>query len=201
MIRVYEYEIDIARQNHTETKNLKQGDHHTVRVDITLLNEGKPIDLLDTMVEFIFLNSLGEVMVQTNLEELSPVIIEGNKVSCYLRESILRKSGSLKLEIRVNKDFIEIFTTPTIRFMVEYSIDADNQIEDDDNFPILIELIEKVDKFLLEYEDIKSAEIGRVNLYNNMLVLRGELELVLIEFKELKNKPQGLIYPSGGEEI
>lgn len=155
MIEPYVYQLDRKKNNKFPINTLKQGDKRTNIVEVSLFDNGKPIDLYNKNVVVVFLTPNNKIVEQSDLDIDIPIITYDNTVKCIVKDTALQSMGSLKMEIVVSENEDKLFTTPSIRFNVSDKIDDSLPIQEQDDFPTLIALIEEFNNKVVELNELK----------------------------------------------
>lgn len=117
MISTIQYKIDIRERNKIADNVLRQNDKKTNVIEVSLYDRGNEINLDETSVSFIFLNSNKEIIRQTYNDPENTIKVNGNTTSCKLNDEVLKTSGRLQFEVKV-EEADTLFTTPRINLTV-----------------------------------------------------------------------------------
>lgn len=168
----YKISYDIKRYTITNIK-FKQGDVDSSVLEISLFDDGVPVDISGENIEFRFLKPDKTIVYQDFSNGVTILDATKGRVSCVLKSNTLAVPGIVKCEIHRGKDNKQL-TTPTFNFLVESSIGEDgikstNYIKLIDSK--LIDWQSQIDSIQSDYNDLKRIIIDEnqaANLQNQI---------------------------------
>lgn len=156
--------VEVAKPNLFQAIIAKQGDAKSRFLEVTLVDNGKVISIPST--SFVTINA---ERPDGESKRFDGVANDGNTVTVPLSAWMLEKEGLVYCDVSViNKDEARVLTSTSFKLNVEKSACRDTDISDDENYDILIRLIEETndatESIKEEYEILKAAaESGEFN--------------------------------------
>ena len=156
--------VEVAKPNLFQAIIAKQGDAKSRFLEVTLVDNGKVIGIHPT--SFVTINA---ERADGESKRFDGVANDGNTVTVPLSAWMLEKEGLVYCDVSViNKDEERVLTSTSFKLNVEKSACRDTDISDDENYDILIRLIEETNEVTEaikeEYETLKTAaENGEFN--------------------------------------
>jgi len=151
----------------------KQGDTDTSVLDITVVDNGLPVDITGQTIEFNFLKPDGTIVSQDISTGVTIIDSSAGNVECLLKSNTLAVIGLVSCEVVFKGVLGEILSTSKFNIMVEQSIGfgelSFNYISSIENLLIVINNSENVRK---------ENEVLRVSLYNDINTKLGNGELI-----------------------
>lgn len=139
--------LETRRTVGTATPIVVEGDTGNV-FKIILTDEGTPIDLTDCRVVAIFANNAGTFAQDSELEN-GGITIGGdddNEITLNLFSGSYSKgTNTCQIQIYSGVDFSTLITTADFTFEARAPLLNDNTITSDNNFPVLVELLDRVE--------------------------------------------------------
>lgn len=164
--KVYPLIIDLVKNVYPVQENILfcQEDTNSAYIDVELLNNGEIIDITNIDVLFNAQRKDGEV-IQSLVDKYDPT---KGKCRLNLTHSMVEEAGLLQFQIQLTHGD-KISSTQTFFINIERAIVNGDSISEDDNFPVLVELIEKTTRIKNEVDsNLKtiSSVKDEINLFN-----------------------------------
>lgn len=190
----YEISLDVNKRSFVSPVTMQQGDRHTNSFNLTMMIDGLPYDVSDTDVSIVYETEDKVISLQTSKDLEKPVTVEENVINFTILNRVLGKVGRVEVQVIVSDSTSgELLASQKFNFEVISSLDIDEAITEEPSFSILVELLAKVDEFLIDYEEIITSEKLRVELYEDMLELRTILEEKIEKVSQLEETVLGLV--------
>ena len=120
--------IDMKSGAFTTAASYKQGDTHTGILNMTIKDNGVPVDITGQSITFNFTTSKGAIVIQDETTDVSIIDPLTGNFQCIIKNNVLADPGICKCEITFSEG-TDIFTTATFNFNVNASIgNGDNTI-------------------------------------------------------------------------
>ncbi len=168
----YKLQYDIKLKNIINI-TFKQGDIDTSILDLTLLDNGQPVDVTGEIIEFRFLKPDNKIVFQDASAGVNILDSINGNIECILKAQTLAAVGDVTCEIHRVKDG-KTLTTQSFKFTVEQSISGDGILSEN--------YISTIDGMLIAMQQAEAIrvtnELDRIALYNevNTKLTNGELK-------------------------
>lgn len=158
----YKIQYDIKLKNVTNI-TFKQGDIDSSVLDITLLDNGQPVDLTGENIEFRFLKSDNTIVFQDVSAGVTVLDAENGNVECVLKSNTIAAVGDVTCEIHRVKDG-KTLTMQSFIFTVEESISGEGILSEN--------YISTIDGMLISMQQAEAVretnEADRIALYKEI---------------------------------
>lgn len=149
--------VEVAKPNLFQAIVAKQGDAKSRFLEVTLVDKGQTISINPT--SFVTINA---ERPDGESKRFEGVANDGNTVTVPLAAWMLEQEGVVYCDVSViNKDEERVLTSTSFRLSVEKAACCKNDIVDDENYDILLRLIDETkevtDSIKEEYETLKNA--------------------------------------------
>ncbi len=186
--------LDIKKVMSNREIEIVEGDNGNF-IDITLTDNGQPVDLTGCRVIAVFCKSNGTSSQDSGVED-GGVTIDENTVSIELfLASFALGLVECELQIYSGEDFTTLVTSAKFNFKCRRAIFNEDTALSTEEYPLLVSLIQEVEILQENAEGYAEAEAGRVtaesgrvsaeedrqSLYNSIFSAYNEGEFVGIE--------------------
>jgi len=117
----YKLTIDLKSKMLTNNTLFKQGNAGTSVLEITIVDEGLPVNITGQTVQFNFLRSDNAVVSQDSTTGVTILDALTGKFECVLKAATLAIDGKVEAEI-VFTDGVNVLSSTTFVFYVDASI-------------------------------------------------------------------------------
>lgn len=150
-LKEFDILLDIKRNKKVEEFEIVQGDYETNILKISLVEDFNEYELSGLSVEIAFAKSDGTTVLQGLSNGISLI---GNKIVCTLKTNTIASPGKVLAEVRVLQG-LKLLTSSRFSFFVRQSIVNDKTVESTNEFPVLLELINKTNDLITQVNQIE----------------------------------------------
>lgn len=168
----YKINYDIKLKNVVNV-TFKQGDIDSSVLDVTLLDDGQPINITGGVIEFRFLKPDNTIVFQDASAGVNILDAVNGNVECVLKSNTIAAVGNVVCEIHIVQGE-KTLTTQSFTFTVDQSISGEGILSEN--------YISTIDGKLIEIQESEAIrvtnEAGRIALYNEISakLANGELK-------------------------
>jgi hypothetical protein len=157
------FDLDISIEN-INIGNIKEDNYNSIQLIMNIVDDGKAFDFSSV--------AYTQISIQLPDESVSNSLcaIEKNKVMYLMEPNALHMKGLHKAEVQFYAVGHQLLITTTFHYNVIDALYNDEDLTEQEKYPILIELIDKSERLLKlieEYLNHKFIGIQKLDFYNN----------------------------------
>lgn len=163
MLKKIYFDLDVSIKN-INIGAVKEKNVSTVQLVMNITDGGKPFDISGAAYAQISIRRPDKTISN------SLAVVDGNKVSYILEPNAVYQLGVHEAELQLFAGDNKLLISSTFYYSVIDSIYDESGITEQEKYPILVELITKVEnqlKLIEEYLNHKFMAIKRLEFYNN----------------------------------
>lgn len=183
--RKYNIALNSVRGSCVPFISVTAGDVGSILFYITVWNQKEEVKIpIDSIINIYFKKPDGTKVVQSTID--GSVAIQGGKILCKVASGTIASAGQVQAEVKILSNKHEMLTTPMqFEFNVQKTLVCDEDIMSTNEYPLLMELIKKVENATDENAIFGDAPIFTINhglnayvfssfsIYDNGFGLRG----------------------------
>lgn len=164
-IRVFPIVVDMDKVEPIITPyKFKQYDFGTSYLDIQIMDGDVSVDLAGANIVGAFKHKTGNVVLDVAKSKANILLVNEGVVRVLIPNEILKKTGTVNCEIMLFNEVAGRSTSPSISFSIESSLfdheSASSDIQQADNYPVLVSLMNDVSKLHSDTNKIMSESVS-----------------------------------------